>query len=194
MLRLLYDLQIKAACFSSLHARDAGGVVTLLPQMTQAEADEAVRDERIRVSELVPGRVLRAAIKARADDERPDAMLVVYNVHNFGLTAQQVSSISSRISAEAEQAALQPHKMTLIAMGDLNYTEAAPMHLHVPEIDKGLIIPPRHRGRADLWAAAMSEMTELDPEAPTHDIHDDQRLSQLDKVMISTPGWLLLQW
>eukprot|EP00959_Pyramimonas_sp_CCMP1952_P115086 2406026-Pyramimonas_sp.AAC.1 len=37
-------------------------------------------------------------------------------------------------------------------------------------------------------------MTELDPEAPTHYIHDDQRLSQLDKVMISTPGWLLLHW
>eukprot|EP00959_Pyramimonas_sp_CCMP1952_P156228 3267324-Pyramimonas_sp.AAC.1 len=52
MLKLLYDLQIKAACFSSLPARDAGGVVTLLPQMTQAEADEAVREERICVSEL----------------------------------------------------------------------------------------------------------------------------------------------
>eukprot|EP00959_Pyramimonas_sp_CCMP1952_P338360 7086088-Pyramimonas_sp.AAC.1 len=162
--------------------------------MTQAEADEAVREERIRVSELVPGRVLRVAIKARADDERPDTMLGVYNVHNFGLTAQQVSTISARISAEAEQAAMQPHKMTVIAMGDFNYTEVAPMHLHVPEIDKGLVIAPRHREHADTWAAAMFEMTELDPEAPTHYIHDDQRLSPLGKVMISTPGWLLLQW
>eukprot|EP00959_Pyramimonas_sp_CCMP1952_P380057 7961632-Pyramimonas_sp.AAC.1 len=112
MLRLLYDLQIKASCFSSLPAHDAGGVVTLLPQMAQAEADEAVREELIRVSELVPGRVLRVAIKARADDERPDTMLVIYNVHNFWLTAQQVSTISCRISAEAEPAAMQPHKMT----------------------------------------------------------------------------------
>eukprot|EP00959_Pyramimonas_sp_CCMP1952_P067101 1400957-Pyramimonas_sp.AAC.1 len=71
--------------------------------------------------------------------------------------------------------------MTVVAMGDFNYTETAPMHLHVPEIDKGLIIPPRHRGHADIWAAAMSEMRELDPAVPTHYIHDDQRLSQLDK-------------
>eukprot|EP00959_Pyramimonas_sp_CCMP1952_P147127 3079366-Pyramimonas_sp.AAC.1 len=67
--------------------------------------------------------------------------------------------MSSRISAVAEQAAMQPLKMTAIAMGGFNYTEVAPMHLHAPEIDKGLVIPPRHREHADTWAAALSEMT-----------------------------------
>eukprot|EP00959_Pyramimonas_sp_CCMP1952_P351070 7354571-Pyramimonas_sp.AAC.1 len=95
VLKLLCGHQISAACFSSLPAHDAGGVVTLLPQMTQAEADEAVREERIRISELVPGRVLRFAVKARADDERPGAMSVIHNVRNFGLTAQQAPTMSS---------------------------------------------------------------------------------------------------
>eukprot|EP00959_Pyramimonas_sp_CCMP1952_P223379 4670090-Pyramimonas_sp.AAC.1 len=37
-------------------------------------------------------------------------------------------------------------------------------------------------------------MTELDPELPAHFIKYDQRLTQLDRVFISTPPWVLIQW
>eukprot|EP00959_Pyramimonas_sp_CCMP1952_P035178 736740-Pyramimonas_sp.AAC.1 len=37
-------------------------------------------------------------------------------------------------------------------------------------------------------------MAELDSELPTHFIIDDQRLTQLDRVFISTPPWVLIQW
>eukprot|EP00959_Pyramimonas_sp_CCMP1952_P349107 7314678-Pyramimonas_sp.AAC.1 len=63
------------------------------------------------------------------------------------------------------------------------------MHLHAPEIDKGLVLQPRQREFGGIWAAALAGLTELDPEAPTHFIPSDHRLTQLDRIMLSTP-WM----
>eukprot|EP00959_Pyramimonas_sp_CCMP1952_P461039 9480918-Pyramimonas_sp.AAC.1 len=37
-------------------------------------------------------------------------------------------------------------------------------------------------------------MIELDPERPTHFVKDGQKLTQIDRVMSSTPQWKLLHW
>eukprot|EP00959_Pyramimonas_sp_CCMP1952_P366217 7670006-Pyramimonas_sp.AAC.1 len=88
-------------------------------------------------------------IKARANEHRPDTMTIVYTIHNFGLIRGQVGAIAARISAESSVAAQSPHRTTVLAVGDFNYSETAAMHLHVPEIDKGLVHPPRQREFGD---------------------------------------------
>eukprot|EP00959_Pyramimonas_sp_CCMP1952_P033729 708431-Pyramimonas_sp.AAC.1 len=100
----------------------------------------------------------------------------------------------TRIAAEAAVAAGNPQRSTAMLMGDFNFHGKAAMHLATPEIDKGLPTQTRHRGRGEQWLGALAGLGELDPEQPTHYVADGERLSQLDKVCISTPGWLLLDW
>eukprot|EP00959_Pyramimonas_sp_CCMP1952_P219245 4584068-Pyramimonas_sp.AAC.1 len=75
-------------------------------------------------------------------------------------------------------------------MGDLNFHEKAAMYIVAPEIDKGLLNQTRQRERGEQWLDALAGLVELDPEQPAHYVADGERLSQLDKVFISTPGWL----
>eukprot|EP00959_Pyramimonas_sp_CCMP1952_P145640 3048892-Pyramimonas_sp.AAC.1 len=79
-------------------------------------------------------------------------------------------------------------------MGDFNFHERAAMYLATPEIDKGLMSQARHRERGNLWVDALAGLVELDPEQPTHYVHDGERLTQLDKFFTSTPGWMLINW
>eukprot|EP00959_Pyramimonas_sp_CCMP1952_P367066 7688138-Pyramimonas_sp.AAC.1 len=61
-----------------------------------------------------------------------------------------------------------PDHMTAVVLGDLNYHEVAPTHLHVPLIDKGVGADPRSREHGELFSQGLEDMIELDPERPTH--------------------------
>eukprot|EP00959_Pyramimonas_sp_CCMP1952_P198631 4154826-Pyramimonas_sp.AAC.1 len=109
-----YVRRVRGAKFLSIPSHDAGGVALLLPRLSQEQADEGIRTGRTRYEALILGRV-----------------------QSYGLSRNEVGAISSRIRAGAEVAAASPSRATVLLMGDMNYQEAAPMHLHVPEIDKG---------------------------------------------------------
>eukprot|EP00959_Pyramimonas_sp_CCMP1952_P185515 3878917-Pyramimonas_sp.AAC.1 len=125
---------------------------------------------------------------------RQEPMMVIYNMHNFGLDEATAQTLMRIIAAEAEIAAGNPHRSTVMPMGDFNFHEKAAMYIATPEIDKGLLKQMRHRERGEQWLDALAGLVELDPEQPTHYVADGERLSQLDKVFISAPGWLLLGW
>ncbi|CAK0858577.1 unnamed protein product [Prorocentrum cordatum] len=125
---------------------------------------------------------------------RQEPMMVIYNMHNFGLDEATAQTLMRIIAAEAEIAAGNPHRSTVMPMGDFNFHEKAAMYIATPEIDKGLLDQMRHREGGEQWLGALAGLVELDPEQPTRYVADGERLSQLDKVFISTPGWLLLDW
>eukprot|EP00959_Pyramimonas_sp_CCMP1952_P136499 2856567-Pyramimonas_sp.AAC.1 len=77
-----------------------------------------------------------------------------------------------RIAAEAEIAEANPQRSTVLLMGDFNFHERAAMYLATPEIDKGVMTQARHRERGNLWMDALAGLVELDPEQPTHYVHD----------------------
>eukprot|EP00959_Pyramimonas_sp_CCMP1952_P182405 3814122-Pyramimonas_sp.AAC.1 len=79
-------------------------------------------------------------------------------------------------------------------MGDFNFHEKAAMYIATPGIDEGLLNQMRRRERGEQWLDALAGTVELDPEQPAHYVADGERPSQLDKVFISTPGRLLLDW
>eukprot|EP00959_Pyramimonas_sp_CCMP1952_P235586 4923573-Pyramimonas_sp.AAC.1 len=139
----LYLRRMDVAILASTPEHAAGGVAFIIPEMTQEQVEEGVENERIRHSGITPGRAQRVAIKARGNQDRSDTMLVCYNVHNFGLSSAQVNQLVDIISAEVQIAMARPDHMTALVMGDINYPEVAPTHLHVPLIDKGVGTDPR---------------------------------------------------
>eukprot|EP00959_Pyramimonas_sp_CCMP1952_P362591 7593369-Pyramimonas_sp.AAC.1 len=128
------------AVFASMPRHDAGGVAILLQGLSQCEADKAPEEGRIRHSVIVPGCVQRLQLRARAScsngTRRQDSMMVIYNIHNFGLGEATAHTLMRRIAAGAEIAAGSPHRSTVILMGDFNFHEKAAMYIATPEIDK----------------------------------------------------------
>eukprot|EP00959_Pyramimonas_sp_CCMP1952_P269971 5644179-Pyramimonas_sp.AAC.1 len=98
-------------------------------------------------------------------------------VHNVDLSAVQVNQLMNRIRAEVQIAIAGPDHMTVLVMGDLNYHEGAPTHLHVPLIDQGVSTDPRSREHGDLFSQGVEDVIELDQERPTHSVKDGQKLT-----------------
>eukprot|EP00959_Pyramimonas_sp_CCMP1952_P018264 387020-Pyramimonas_sp.AAC.1 len=90
-------------------------------------------------------------------------MLACYNIHNFGFPSEPVDSLIARIVAETQVAAQCPERVTVLVLGDFNFSVEVPMHLHVPEIDKGLLVQPRLREHGASWWLTLSDLTEIDP-------------------------------
>ena len=160
-----------AAIFTSIPARGTGGVAIVIPGLSQAEAADP---ERFRQSAPVPGRVQRLQIKSdlpgAADGVQP-SMVVIYNVHNFQLTQDQVQLTAGSIRAELSIAVQQPERITIMVMGDFNFMDEAPLEMTAPLVNKGL---PRlrnvHPEHQLLWEQALGDMIEVDPEPP-HPLH-----------------------
>ncbi|CAK0906518.1 unnamed protein product [Prorocentrum cordatum] len=121
-----------------------------------------------------------------------DAVSIAYNI-DYGNPRQQVEATASNIQAKAAAASENPHCTTVLVIGDISYQGAASMNLHAPEIDKGLVLLSRRRERGDMRASALGNPAEVDPEVPARVISQDQRLTQLGRIMVSTLGWIFLQ-
>eukprot|EP00959_Pyramimonas_sp_CCMP1952_P295504 6180621-Pyramimonas_sp.AAC.1 len=85
----LYLKRVDMAVLTSVPEHAAGGVAFILPEMTQQQLEEGTENERIRDSDIYPGRAQRLAIKARGNQGRSDTMRACYNIHNYGFSAAQ---------------------------------------------------------------------------------------------------------
>eukprot|EP00959_Pyramimonas_sp_CCMP1952_P127102 2658494-Pyramimonas_sp.AAC.1 len=157
--------------------------------MTIARCQAGLGEERIRYSELIPGRAHRFAIKYIPEQGGQEhGKLVCYNIHHFGPSSKQVDALAARIAAENQVVAQCTERVTVIVLGDFNCTVDAPMHLHVPEMDKGLLV------HGASWWLTLSDLAGLDPETPTHYIADEPKLTVLNQVSTYTPQLMILQW
>ncbi|CAK0831024.1 unnamed protein product [Prorocentrum cordatum] len=129
---------------ASILNHKSGGVAFIRPCMPQGQHSQAAADKHIRYTEFASGRSQRLAIKSA---EPSGAMLATYNSSNYGLTEDEVASLTCRIAAESEIAARSPNIVTVIALGDFFSNAAdAPTHLRAPGIDKGFKAQPCQRG------------------------------------------------
>ncbi|CAK0872243.1 unnamed protein product, partial [Prorocentrum cordatum] len=184
-----------AACFASIPNRGTGGVALLIPGLSPAEAADP---DRSRHSEPIPGRVQRLQIKSDVSDAAAGAlpnMIAIYNARDSRLTADQVQRTRCSIRAELSIAEQQPERIAVLVMGDFNFMDEAPLEPAAPLVNKGL---PRRRNHHPehqlLWEQALGDMVEVDPELPTHYTEHSQQCTWIDKIYISSPPWLLIQW
>eukprot|EP00959_Pyramimonas_sp_CCMP1952_P034102 714808-Pyramimonas_sp.AAC.1 len=63
------------AIVASIPDHAAGGVTFILPEMTEKQMEEGLETERVRYTDIIPGRVQRLAIKARGNMDGSDTML-----------------------------------------------------------------------------------------------------------------------
>eukprot|EP00959_Pyramimonas_sp_CCMP1952_P142688 2987255-Pyramimonas_sp.AAC.1 len=73
--------------------------------------------------------------------------------------------------------------------------DEAPLEMKAPLVNKGRPRLRRHNPEHQLaWESVLTNMTEVDPEIPTHYTEQSQQCTRIDKIYISTPPWMLLQW
>eukprot|EP00959_Pyramimonas_sp_CCMP1952_P271282 5671409-Pyramimonas_sp.AAC.1 len=65
----LYLRRVDMAVLASIPEHAAGGVAFIFPEMTRQQMEEGIENERIRDSDIYPGRVQGLAIKARDNQD-----------------------------------------------------------------------------------------------------------------------------
>eukprot|EP00959_Pyramimonas_sp_CCMP1952_P182007 3805616-Pyramimonas_sp.AAC.1 len=129
----LFKLHIPHPSFSSFGPqRNTGGVSIIIPCAQSGVHHRA----RFWHEQLVPGSIQRLRISAVCVDSRPVMSTVTYNVHNYGITRQQLQSLRLRVARDVALANAAPDRISTLFMGDFNVYAALPMYPRAPEIDR----------------------------------------------------------
>ena len=166
-----------------LHAdRSSGGVVTLVRRDVLGYFDFPQSQS------LVGGRVLRVSLL------KDGCEVVLYNVHNFGLTPAQLHDVSSSLAHDVDAALACPHECSLLVGGDFNFlpTGEVPLSLATPTTIASCPAPAEaplapHQG----LRAQLERLVEIQQSLPTHFCSANSSLSRLDRFYTSVPPWML---
>ena len=105
---------------------------------------------------LVLGRVTRTLL----DDGW--CTTVVYNVHNFGLTALDVRNISKRIRADLAAMESDPTRHNVIIAGDWNFCPDDETNFDLNNPDTDFATDPTSRTQhATLWTQTLAPLTDI---------------------------------
>ncbi|CAK0845193.1 unnamed protein product, partial [Prorocentrum cordatum] len=141
---------------------------------------------------------LRLQIKSDVSDDAAGAlpnMIAIYNARNFQLTAGQVQRARGSIRAELSIAEQRPGRITVLVMGDFNFMDEAPLELTAPLVSEAFLVGEITTQKHQLlWGQALGDMVEVDPGLPTHCTEHSRQCARIDKICISSPPWLLMQW
>ena len=173
-------------CVHNFHA-DAGtaSCITLVIHSFAAADD-------ITSSSLVEGRILRTMVGNKGN------ALYIWNVHNFGLSATQISFTCDEIRKDIESAKILPHAEAAFILGDWDFSAAGELPLsvsrptHISEsshLKKAIVaVRPGQSG----FSRLLDRLVELKQPHPTHYSQASDALSRLDRAYTSLPGWMLL--
>ncbi|CAK0811032.1 unnamed protein product [Prorocentrum cordatum] len=168
---------IEAAIFSSIPERGTGGVAIIVPGLPQSVAAD---ESRFTHTEMVPGRVQRLLIKTVTEAEAAQGslpnMVVIYNVHNFRLTAQEVDKVTRSLRAEVYTAAQQPERITILVMGDFNFMDEVSLKAPL-EFSRKMQRAITRRGK--LWAPSGKVLKLKAIEV----LHDHSKTSNPDEMI-----------
>ncbi|CAK0797168.1 unnamed protein product [Prorocentrum cordatum] len=121
----LFKLHIPHLDFSSFGAqRNTGEVAIIIPRSQSGVHQRA----EFWHEELVPGRIQRLRISSVSHNTCPSASTVIYNVHTYNISRQQVQSLRQRVARDAALANMAPDRISIIFLGDFNIYAALPMY------------------------------------------------------------------
>ncbi|CAK0822839.1 unnamed protein product, partial [Prorocentrum cordatum] len=159
-----------------------GGVAVVLPPLASQGPSAPSSSSTV----LVPGRVMLVRVW---DDCRT---LDIFNVHNHGLSAQQVREVAAAIRASQRAAALDPDMYTTFVLGDFNFATHEALALAAPAAAVRKL-SKCHHVQAPKWRQALALLTEIACEDPTHYEKFNDSCATIDRVFCSITGWQLCQ-
>jgi hypothetical protein len=158
-----------------------GGVITFIKK-TWAGSDAVVVSRAV-----VMGRVLRSVI------DRPGSRFIVWNVHNFGLSAPAMDRVVAGLRADSAEAAAAPQQVFLVVAGDLNFRDDGEEEFDMknPDNSFGTVTKCDKQQHAATWRKALSPLTDVHGGEPTHWSAQHSKASRIDKIFVAHPGWQL---
>ena len=188
--RMLYDLRRQYLLFSSftpcegndIIKEDAGSVLTLIPKGSCTSSASAFS-----ASAVVPGRVLRV---------KHAQGWIHWNVHNFGLTHDEVDRVSRLIIEDAAFVHANPAERFMTVAGDFNFLPPGETQRCIRSPD---IAGTGHgevaglRPFQNIWQRCLDRLTEIQQPYETHFHSGSNTISRLDRLYVASPPWLSLQ-
>ena len=176
--RLLLKLFPGKIAYISEHPESStGGVVTMVSTKLAAKCV-------ITKSIQVPGRVLRLAIAAG------EYKLIVWNIHNFGISLVQFERMARRIKMDMKEHDLNPNKVLVTILGDMNFLSDGDTRCKAVDIATA-----SNDGRRENWQfkykALLRKTVEMLPSSPTHFHAASHSLARIDKIFLAVPSWAL---
>ncbi|CAK0862534.1 unnamed protein product, partial [Prorocentrum cordatum] len=178
---VLHQQHVQYSAFGSyMDQRSSGGVTTFVPKVPGWTATP---------EEVYYGRDLRVHLAAESGPES----MILWNVHNQDIPADDVTAISAYIQADLLEASADPVHSLVIVGGDFNITdeELQAVHPSIPSEAIAEASASRHALSAAKreWLWLWSECTELHNGAPTH--YQSGVRSRLDRLFTGMPPWML---
>ena len=165
--------------------RATAGVATLI---SHEFVGKGTSDSEI----ILPGRVLRSSVSANGRET------IIYNIHNYGLSAGQVVFATVRIKRDIERARLAPSTVSVWLMGDFNFLCQGnlPICTSSPPVndasDRALaLLPANQHSQYSHWTKVLDELIELEQSEPTHYLSMNGTMSKLDRIYTSLASWAL---
>ena len=136
---------------------------------------------------VVMGRVLRSVI------DRPGSRFIVWNVHNFGLTALAMDRVINGLRDDVAEAAADPLRVFLVVAGDFNFRDEGEEEFDLKNPDNlfGSVTKGDRQQHAATWRKALSPLTDVHSGEPTHWSAQHSKASRIDKIFVAHPGWQL---
>ena len=174
--RLLYHYR---KSFYIFHAcgpdRGTGGTITFVDKSFFGNVSSTV---------IVEGRASRTVV------DRDGSKVILYNIHNFGLTGELLDLVFDSINQDRQLAKDDPSKYTVVIGGDFNnfVPGEAQQYLNFPTKEE---TTSRDNGRSRLWNEHLGHFTELHQRFPTHFAPGSLAMGRIDRLYTSVPPWML---
>lgn len=130
-----------------------------------------------------PGRIGRTLVSFG------DREWCFWNVHNYGLSRQEVRLAINSFSADLAYAQAAPILRLLCAAGDWNFLADGETAVDVRS-GSPLAAPRQSPAGTDLWRSCLGSLLEVSQAVPTHFLKRRGSLSRLDRTYLSTPSWV----
>ena len=132
---------------------------------------------------LVPGRCMGLSIKF------PGMVFDLVNIHNYGLTKNQVLQVGLHLDALQSRDRAHPTACSSLAVGDLNFLADGEQRFKVGRpLAPSSLWRSHHSGtHSSLWKSFLSKWTELAQPFPTHFSSESCSSSRLDRGWSSSP-------
>ena len=137
---------------------------------------------------IVPGRIMASLLVGKANDEDTAASsLLTINVHNEGLSAEQVKSFARWLAPYLRLAVAEPGRHCVVAAGDINQIEFHPVGFSLGKGEK-VDLAPSSAHHPRLWQSLLRDLLETKPDGFSHYCQANHTLNSLTNIYISLPS------
>ncbi len=157
-----------------------GGVLTL-------NSRKWLRDSNPLASEIVEGRVVRTTVKLES------RTIVLWSVHNFDLTTEQVNEIAKMVESDEDAARCDPLRNTVVLASDVKFCPEGECGFDIENTAAGFATKAENhvRQNSQRWLASLAPFTDAHAWFLTHWFEQRQTASGFDGIYFSSPGWLV---